>query len=149
MKRILAIWMLLMLVLVSTYAMAETAVDTSAVMTQVVIWVLCGVLTALGAVATWVAKSYIIPWLKDVAVPWLKQHKLLEAAKTAVEYAEAELGRHTGDEKWKLALSLLDKLGFNIDDETVVAALKAKWQELDLAQVTAGIKDTLDNNLEK
>ncbi len=148
MKRILTIWMLLMLVLVSTYAMAETAVDTSAVMTQVVIWVLCGVLTALGAVATWVAKSYIIPWMKDTVVPWLKQHKLLEAAKTAVEYAEAQLGRYTGDEKWSLALSLIDKLGFDISDETVVAALKAKWKELDLAQVAAGIKDTLESKEE-
>ncbi len=45
----------------------------------------------------------------------------------------------------ELALSLLDKLGFHIHDKTVAAALKAKWQELDLAQV-AGIKDTLDEN---
>lgn len=46
----------------------------------------------------------------------------------------------------ELALSLLDKLGFHIHDETVVAALKVKWQELDLAQVAAGIKDKLDEN---
>lgn len=146
MKKIIAGWLLLVLVLMSTFAMAETAVDTSAVVIQVVIWVLCGVLTVLGAIATWASKSYIIPWMKDVVVPWLKQHKLLEAARTAVEYAEAELGRHTGAAKWDMALTLLNKLGLDIDDETVVAALKAKWQELDLEQVAAGVKETLNTD---
>jgi len=120
-----------------------TAIDWGALLTQVVIWVLCGVLTALGAVATWAAKTYIIPWLKDVAIPWLNQHKLLNAAKVAVEYAEAMLGRYTGDEKWEMALGLLKKLGFDIDSDEVIAALKAKWLELNLAQVAAGVKETV------
>ena len=104
------------------------------------IWVLCGVLTALGALTTWAAKTYLIPWLKTTAVPWLKQHSLLEAAKVAVEYAEAIVGRYNGDEKWKLALTLLESKGWNINSTEVITALKAKWQELDLAQVAAGIK---------
>ena len=61
MKRILAAALCLMMVLVAGLALAKTAVDTTAVITQVVIWVLCGVLTALGALATWAAKTYLIP----------------------------------------------------------------------------------------
>jgi hypothetical protein len=51
---------------------SEPAIDATAIVTQAMIWVLCWVLTALGAVITWAVKTYIIPWLKDVAVPWLE-----------------------------------------------------------------------------
>ena len=142
MKRILAVILGMMLVLACTSALAETGIDTGAVLTQVVIWVLCGVLTVLGAVFTWVAKAYIIPWVRDVAVPWLTQHQLLEAAKEAVEYAEAMLGRLNGEAKLKLALEVLKDKGWDIDSDAVVQAVKAKWLELNLAQVGAGVKDT-------
>ena len=143
MKKVLFAGMLcLMLMLLCTGAVAETGIDTGAILTQVVIWVLCGVLTALGAVATWAAKRYVIPWLKDVAVPWLMQHQLLEAARVAVEYAEAVVGRFNGEEKLKLALTVLESRGWNIDSDEVLQAVKAKWQEMDLAQVAAGVKGT-------
>ncbi len=143
MKRILGITVCLLLVLTCGVAAAETAVDTGEIVTQVVIWVLLGVLTALGTAATWVSKTYILPWLKDTAVPWLKQHKLLQAAQTAVEYAEAMLGRYTGDQKWQMAVELLDKMGFDVNSDEVVAALKAKWRELNLAQIAAGVKEAV------
>ncbi len=143
MKRILAAALCLMMVLVAGLALAETAVDTTEIITQVVIWVLCGVLTALGALATWAAKKYLIPWLKTTVVPWLRQNNLLDAAKVAVEYAEAVVGRNNGDEKWKLALTLLESKGWNINSTEVITALKAKWQELDLAQVAAGVKSAV------
>jgi hypothetical protein len=129
-----------MLVLMCASAVAEGAIDTGVILTQVVIWVLCGVLTVLGGVATWVAKKYVVPWLKDVAVPWLKQHQLLEAAKVAVEYAEAVVGRFNGEEKLKLALTVLESRGWHIDSDEVLQAVKAKWQELDLMQMAAGVK---------
>ncbi len=143
MKRILAFWLCLMLILLPLWAFAESAIDTTAVVTQMVIWVLCGVLTALGAVATWAVKTYIIPWLKDVAVPWLEQHSLLEATQTAVNYAEQALGRYTGEQKRQMALKYLKSLGWNVDSEEVLAALGAKWLELDLKQITAGVKETV------
>lgn len=143
MKKIMAMLLCLMMVLAAGLALAEAEVDTTEVITQVVIWVLCGVLTALGALATWAAKTYLIPWLKMTAVPWLRQHSLLEAAKVAVEYAEAVVGRYNGDEKWKLALTLLESKGWNINSTEVITALKAKWQELDLAQVAAGVKSAV------
>ena len=137
-----------MMLLVYGLALAETAVDTTAIATQVVIWVLCGVLTALGALATWTAKAYIVPWLRDVAVPWLrdvavpwlKQHNQLDAAKVAVEYAEAVVVRYNGDEKWMQALTVLESKGWDINVTEVITVLKAKWQELNLAQVAAGVK---------
>ena len=64
----------------------------------------------------------------------------------AVEYAEAVVGRYNGDEKWKLALTLLESKGWNISSTEVITALKAKWQELDLAQVAAGVKSAVTGN---
>jgi hypothetical protein len=124
-------------------AYAETAVNTTEVITQVVIWALLGVITALGAMATWAVKTYIVPWLKDVAVPWLEQHNLLSAAKVAVEYAEATLGRYNGQDKLKAALTYLQSIGWDVDSEAVQAAVQAKWLEMDLQQLIAGVKNTL------
>ena len=140
MKKIIAMLLCLMMVLVAGLALAETPVDTTEIITQVVIWVLCGVLTALGALATWAAKKCLIPWLKTTVVPWLRQNNLRGAAKVAVEYAEAVVGRYNGNEKWKLALTLLESKGWNINSTEVITVLKAKWLELDLAQVAAGVK---------
>ena len=143
MKRILAWVLVLVAVMACGVALAETATVQTTIITQVVIWVLCGVLTALGALVTWATKTYLIPWLKMTVVPWLRQNNLLDAAKVAVEYAEAVVGRYNGDEKWKLALTLLESKGWNINSTEVITALKAKWQELDLAQVAAGVKSAV------
>jgi len=142
MKKVIAGALCLVMVLICATALAETAIDKAEAGTQVVIWVLCGILSALGALATWVAKSYVVPWLKDVAVPWLKQNNLLEAAKVAVEYAEAVVGRFDGEEKLQLALTIMESRGWIKSDE-VLQALKAKWLELDLQQIMAGIKDVM------
>ena len=83
---------------------------------------------------------YIIPWLKDVAVPWLQQHQLLEVAKVAVAYAKAVMGRFNGEAKRKLALTVLERNGWQIDSDEVLQAVKAKWQEMNLTQVAAVVK---------
>ena len=144
MKKVLWVMICLMLVLMCASAVAEGAIDTSAIVTQVVIWVLCSVLTVLGGVATWAAKTYVVPWLKDVAVPWLKQKNLLDAAKVAVEYAEAVVGRFNGEEKFRLALTVLESKGWNVKSDEVLQAVKAKWQEMNLAQVAAGVKGAVE-----
>ena len=143
MKKIIALILTMVLLLLCTYAVAETVVDKTEVGTQVVIWVLCGILSALGALATWAVKSYVVPWLKDVAVPWLKQKNLLTAAQVAVEYAEGVVGRFNGEEKLQLALTIMESRGWIKSDE-VLQALKAKWVELDLQQISAGVKDALE-----
>ncbi len=140
MKKIIALLLALVLVLLCTYAVADTVIDKAEVGTQLVIWVLCGILSALGALATWAVKSYVVPWLKDVAVPWLEQHRLLEAAKVAVEYAEGMVGRFNGEEKLRVALAVLESKGW-VKSDAVLQAVKAKWVELDLQQIAAGVKE--------
>lgn len=121
------------------------ALDWTQIVTQIVNWVLGGVLTAIAGLATWAAKKYVYPWLRDVAVPWLKQNNLLKAAQVAVQYAEAVVGRYNGEEKLKLALMVLESRGYIYSDE-VYQAVIAKWKELDIAQIAAGIKDTLSED---
>ena len=128
-KRVFAfILCITMAVLLPIAAMANTSVDTGEIATQAVAWVLCSILAALGTLATWTVKKYAIPWIRNIAEPWLEQHNLLEAAKTAVEYAEAVLGRYNGEDKLNMALAYLKKNGWNIESEIVLAAVQAKWQ---------------------
>lgn len=104
--------------------------------TQVAIWFI----GALAAVAAWALTKYLYPWFLTVVVPWLKTHNLVALAEMAVKYAESELGRYAGEEKWKLAVALMKAKGFDINCEEVTAALKAAWETLDLQQITAGVK---------
>lgn len=157
------IWAILMVVLLATAcvgfapcAMAETAtvavssapaLNWTEIVSQIVIWLVGGVLTAVVSVATYAAKKYLYPWLRDVAVPWLRQNNLLAAAKVAVEYAEAIVGRFNGEEKLQLALTIMESKGWVKSDE-VYQAIMAKWKELDIAQVAAGVKETLEEKTE-
>lgn len=152
-RKVLAALMIC-IVIVCAYglAIAETAtattvtVDTNTLATQIVIWLLCGLLTFISGVVIWAAKKYALPWIKNIAGPWLKIHGLSTLAEIAVNYAEAQLGRYNGAEKWALAVSLLEKYGIDVDDESVVAALKAKWEELNLKQILAGVKEALTSS---
>ena len=123
-----------------TVTAAETTapvIDWGTLVTQVVVWII----GALAAVAAWALKKYLYPWFLAAVVPWLKTHNLVALAEMAVKYAEAELGRYTGEEKWKLAIALMQAKGFDIDSEEVTAALKAAWETLDLQQIAAGVKN--------
>ncbi len=132
---------------VLTLASAETVADVAqspvidwgTLLTQVVVWVI----GAVAAVAAWALKKYMYPWFLTVMVPWLKTHNLAVLAEMAVKYAEAELGRYAGEEKWKLAIAIMQAKGFDIYSEDVIAALKAAWVTLDLQQITAGVKEAV------
>lgn len=116
---------------------AATTVNWSTLLTQIVVWAI----GALAAVAAWALKKYVYPWFLSVVIPWLKNHNLVTVAELAVKYAEAELGRYTGTEKWKLAIALMQAKGFDVDSDEVIAALKAAWETLDLEQIKAGLKN--------
>lgn len=118
-------------------ATAGPSVDWSSLITKVVVWAI----GALAGVAAWAAKKYVYPWFLTAVVPWLKTHNLVTLAEVAVKYAEAELGRYTGEEKWKMAIALMQAKGFDVNSDEVVAALKAAWETLDLQQIEAGIKE--------
>ncbi len=131
-------------------AYAETAtvavtngpsVDWGELLTQIVVWVI----GALAAVAAWALKKYFYPWFLTAVVPWLKTHNLIAIAEMAVKYAEAEIGRYNGNEKWKLALALMKSKGFDVNSEEVIAALQAAWETLDLQQITAGVKSATND----
>lgn len=155
-KRVLAFLVVALVSLVCfgviPFAMAETAtVAVSAVpalnwtdiVSQVVIWLVGGILTAVVSIATYAAQKYLYPWLRDYAVPWLRQNNLLSAAKVAVEYAEAVMGRFNGEEKLQIALTIMASKGW-VNSEEVYQAIMAKWKELDIAQISAGVKEVLD-----
>ena len=111
-------------------------IDWGTLVTQVVVWII----GAIAAVAAWALKKYLYPWFLTAVVPWLKTHNLVAIAEMAVKYAEAELGRYAGEEKWKMAIKLMQAKGFDVDSEEVIAALTAAWETLDLQQISAGVK---------
>lgn len=118
-------------------AMAETAeaVAASIDWTALVVAVIGVIGTALSAV---IARVWV-RWVR----PWLEKRNLTDAAKIVVEAVEAILGRYCGAEKWKLALEKMEARGFNIDSDVVLDALRAAWQQLDMAMIAAGEKKAI------
>lgn len=107
------------------------------ILTKVVVWLIGGI-ASIASVLVW---KWLYPLIKNSIVPWLEDKNMLMLADAAVKYAEASLGRFNGDKKWNLALYWLQEKGWNIDNESVVAALKAAWYSLNLDQLKAGIKE--------
>lgn len=87
-----------------------------------------------------IAGTALVAVCVKYVVPWLKENHLLIAAQIAVEAAEAAYGRYNGEAKWKAALEAQKAKGFKIDSESVIAAVKAAWKQLDLKQIAAGEK---------
>ena len=93
---------------------------------------LTAVLLFLAALAAWLVRRHILPFLE--------RHALREEAEAAVRCAEAVLGRGQGGAKWDRAMALLRSRGFAVDEEVLRTSLKAAWQAMDLMQVLAGVK---------
>lgn len=124
-------------------ALAESATGApvfnwGSLITMVAVWAI----GAIGGIAAWAVKKYLYPPLINVVIPWLKTHHLLELAVTAVNYAEAAIGRFNGETKLKMALDFLKTKGYDINSEEVLAAVKAAWESLNLQQIAAGVKGT-------
>ena len=67
---------------------------------------------------------------------------------SAVRAAEALIGAGHGEEKWKMALEKLSKLGLDINADAVLDAVKSAWYKLNLQQILAGIKEPEKNGAE-
>ena len=125
-------------------AMAETTQSVAAAIdwTPLVVAVIGVIGTAMSAV---IARVWV-RWVR----PWLEKRNLTDAAKIVVEAVEAILGRYCGAEKWKLALEKMEARGFNIDSDVVLDALRAAWQQLNMAMIASGEKKdkvgTVDGN---
>ena len=72
--------------------------------------------------------------------PWLTEHRLYEAAEIAVQSAEAIYGRYHGKDKLQEALNQLKAIGFDIEADDVLNAVRAAWQRLNTSQIAAGEK---------
>lgn len=101
--------------------------------TQIIVALIGLLATVLTTLMTYAWKVYVRPWLET--------HELTESAKIAVNAAEAILGRHMGAEKWEYAVNAMKNAGFEIDNEAVINALKAAWNEMNLSQIMAGEKE--------
>ncbi|MEG0785151.1 MAG: phage holin, LLH family [Christensenella sp.] len=150
MKKVLCVMVALMFIIalpVAVVAESAAAVTDGAggslteLITQIVVWLIGG----LFGLAAWTIKKYIVPWMQNIVVPWLKTKNLSSVAAEIVRYAEAQLGRYTGDEKWQLAVDTLKNMGWDINDTEVVAALKAAWATLNIEQIAAGIKPAYES----
>ena len=95
--------------------------------------ILCAIVMIIGSIA----KYFVDKHLK----PYLKSHGLIEAAAVAVEAAEAMYGRLHGDEKLEYAINALREQGYDVDTKQVKDAIYAAWQNLDIKQIDAGIKE--------
>lgn len=137
MKKIMVkimVWMLaLLLLLTPMWALAEESVLKQVDWTQVVV-------SIIGALAAAMSALLARVWMRYVR-PWLLKRDMIDAAKIAVEAAEAMLGRYLGEDKWQYALNRMKEMGFNIQSDVVLDALKAAWKQLDLKQLASGEKD--------
>lgn len=97
------------------------------------------VVAMIGVIGTAASALLGRVWVKYVR-PWLEKRDLTDAAEIVVDAVEALLGRYCGEEKWRLALEKMEARGFNIDNEVVLDALRAAWQQLDMAMIAAGEK---------
>ena len=131
--RKIMVWMLaLVLLLTPVWALAEESILKQVDWTQVVV-------SIIGALAAAMSAMLARVWTRYVR-PWLEKRDMIDAAKIAVEAAEAMLGRYLGKDKWKYALNRMKYMGFNIESEVVLDALKAAWKQLDLKQLASGEK---------
>ena len=127
------IWLaVLALVMLAAGAQAEELAEIQFDWTNVLV-ALVGLVTSL---ATACAAHVWRKWVQ----PWLSRHDLTEQAEIVVNAVEALMGRYHGEEKWALALEKMRDRGYYADAQTVIDALKAAWQSLNLTQILAGVK---------
>lgn len=98
------------------------------------------ILVALISLVATVLFSVLVYFGKKYVLPWVEQHDLSQAAEIVVNAVEAILGRYVGEDKWTLALKKMQGMGWNVDSERVIDALKAAWEKLNLKQIEAGVK---------
>lgn len=98
--------------------------------------------TNIVVVATiWVIAGLVGIFMKRYIIPFLEDNNLIEAATVAVNAAEALYGRYHGEEKFTEALNQLKANGWDIDSEIVINAVRSAWNQLNLEQISVGVKE--------
>ena len=137
--RKIMVWLLaLVLLLTPVWALAEESILKQVDWTQEVV-------SIIGALAAAMSALLARVWMRYVR-PWLEKRDMIDAAKIAVEAAEAMLGRYLGEDKWAYALNRMKDMGFNIESEVVLDALKAASQEPNPESITSNTQWSIAYN---
>lgn len=85
--------------------------------------------------------SLVIPWIRNTAIPWLKEKRLYGIVQKFVLAAEklGETGAIDRQTKKNYVISLLTKKGYVVDDE-VEAFIESAVKEMDMF-VEAGVTE--------
>lgn len=145
MKRLMCILLcILALVGLTLPALAEAVVPAPAAgLPPLVDWtkVLTDIIVGLTGVLASAVLGLIGYYGKKYAGPWIKENRLTDLVKELVRAAEARFGRQQGERKLRQVMAWLRERGIKVDDERVVQAVLAAWQDLDLEMIAIGVKD--------
>lgn len=99
--------------------------------------ILPNILEIIVTIISLVVARYVIPYIKDDMIPWLKEKRLYNIVKSFVQAAEklAESGVIEKVQKKDKVIELLKKKGIEIN-ETVEAFIESCVKELDLISST-------------
>ena len=99
------------------------------------IWntILPNILEIIWAIVSLVISCYLVPYLKNDFIPWLKEKRLYSVVKSFVQAAEklAESGAIDKADKKKKVIEFLTSKGIKIDS-TVEALIESCVKELDM-----------------
>ena len=95
--------------------------------------IVSNVLEIIATIISLVVAYYVIPYIKNDLIPWLKEKRLYNIVKSFVQAAEkmAESGLIEKVDKKKEVIKLLNKKGITVDD-TVDAFIESCVKELDI-----------------
>jgi hypothetical protein len=129
MKRLLSFLLVLLMVTLPVFGLAEAA--TAPTQTYIDLTPFVNVVITL-----------LMALITTFAIPWLRQKKLLNYAHIAVFAAEKLLGPKMGPDKLTMAKQFMQQHGFDIDTTAVQMALEAAVEQLSLQQVQQALPAT-------
>lgn len=144
MKKFLMILVLVVMLvaLIVPMSMAEAVdaapvlFDWTTIVTDILVWLTRIISGAVVGLLGYLGKKY--------ALPWLKETRLTSLAQELVKAAEARFGRKQGEEKLHAVFDWLRIRGIDVNDDRVVQAVLAAWQDLDLEMIAIGVKEPPD-----
>ena len=104
--------------------------------------ILQNMLEIVVAIISLVAARYIVPYIKNDLIPWLKEKRIYNIVKSFVQATEkmAESGAISKNDKKQKVIELLENRGIIID-ETIDAFIESCVKELDI--ITSVIFDEI------
>lgn len=114
--------------------------------------ILPNILEIIYTIISLVIARYVVPYIKDDMIPWLKEKRLHNMIKNFVQAAEklAESGVIEKTEKKEKVVELLKKNGIDVN-ETIEAFIESCVKELDIITSTFydGIIEELEEEIEE